>query len=282
MRANEIYKKSRKEKETIYKRYKDFDDLFAEIIQSEVKFYGSIKKIPFDVIVETSKIAYEYIYIVKEGYGVKRFKGSIVNNFQKICKLSNFNSLENVNQYKKLIGINSIMNKGIFDVADFQYTFSNYHKDVVAKGKFETFWEEKSFEYTLHELKEIARSYDEVLFMNDTVKFVKENEYVDFDSLYLKIVAITEEKKEGKVKVEWRLSKKGEIYSGTLDIPGTLKKLKKGKKINLYDYEISYKDYLKNSRGKIKVNAYYGFPKHVAKWVKAQILNGKAMNVIKK
>ena len=37
MRANEIYKKNRKEKEAIYKRYKDFDDLFAEIIQSEVK-----------------------------------------------------------------------------------------------------------------------------------------------------------------------------------------------------------------------------------------------------
>lgn len=33
MRANEIYQKSRKEKETIYKRYKEFNDLFAEIIQ---------------------------------------------------------------------------------------------------------------------------------------------------------------------------------------------------------------------------------------------------------
>lgn len=282
MRANEIFQKNRKEKEAIYKKYKDFDDLFAEIIQSEVKFYSSIKKIPFDVIVETSKIAYEYIYIVKEGYGAKRFKGSIVNNFQKICKLSDFNSLENINQYKKLIEINSIMDKGIFNVANFKYMFSSYHKDVVVKGKFETFWEEKSFEYTLRELKEIARSYDEVLFMNDTVKFVKENEYVDFDSLYLKVVAIKEEKKEGKVKVEWRLSKKGEIYTGSLDIPGSLKNLRKGKKINLYGYEISYKDYLKNSRGKIKVNAYYGFPKHIAKWVKAQILNGKAMNVIKK
>ena len=44
--------------------------------------------------------------------------------------------------------------------------------------------------------------------------------------------------------------------------------------------EISYKDYLKGAKGKIKVNAYYGFPKHVAKWVKAQILNQKAMNAI--
>lgn len=280
MRANEIYQKNRKEKETFYKRYKNFDDLFAEIIQSEVKFYGSIKKINFDTIVETSKIAYEYVYIVEEGHGAKRFKGSIVNKFQKIRKLSDFNSLENVSQYKKLIEINSIMNKGVFDVANFQYTFSNYHKDVVAKGKFETFWEEKNFEYTLNKLKEISRSYDEVLFMNDTVKFVKENEYVDFDSLYLKVVAITEEKKEGKVKVEWRLSKKGEIYAGSLDIPGNLKDLRKGKKLNLYGKEISYKDYLKGSRGKIRVNAYYGFPKHVAKWVKAQILNGKAMNAM--
>jgi len=105
MRANEIYQKSRKEKETIYKRYKDFDDLFAEIIQSEIKFFGSIKKIPFGVIVETSKIAYEYVWIVEEGHGAKRFKGSIVNKFQKICKLSDFNSLENVKQYKKLIEI---------------------------------------------------------------------------------------------------------------------------------------------------------------------------------
>lgn len=280
MRANEIYQKSRKEKETIYKRYKEFDDLFAEIIQSEVKFYGSIKKIPFDVIVETSKICYEYIYITKEGYGAKRFKGSIVNKFQKICKLSDFNSLENINQYKKLIEINSIMNKGIFDVANFKYMFSSYYKDVVAKGKFETFWEEKSFEYTLRELKEIASSYDEVLFMNDTVKFVKENKFVNFGTLYLKVVAITEEKKEGKVKVEWQLSKKGQIYDGSLDIPGSLKNLRKGKKLNLYGKAISYKNYLKNSKGKIKVNAYYGFPKHVAKWVKAQILNEKAMNCI--
>ena len=67
MRANEIYQKSRKEKETFYKRYKDFDDLFAEIIQSEIKFFGSIKKIPFDTIVETSKIAYEYVCIVEGG-----------------------------------------------------------------------------------------------------------------------------------------------------------------------------------------------------------------------
>ena len=280
MRANEIYQKSRKEKEEFYKKYKDFDDLFAEILQSETKFYGSIKKIPFNMMVETSKIAYEYVYIVEEGHGAKRFKGSIVNKFQKICKLSDFNSLENVSQYKKLIEINSIMNKGVFDVANFQYIFSSYHKDVVVKGKFETFWEEKSFEYTLRELKEIARSYDEVLFMNDTVKFVKENEYVDFDSLYLKVVAITEEKKEGKVKVEWRLSKKGEIYGGSLDIPGSLKDLRKGKKLNLYGKEISYKDYLKGNKGKIKVNAYYGFPKHVAKWLKAQILNGKAMDAM--
>jgi hypothetical protein len=280
MRANEIYAKTRKEKETFYKKYKDFDDLFAEIIQSEVKFYGSIRKIPFDVIVETSKIGYEYIYITKEGYGAKRFKGSIVNKFQKICKLSDFNSLENVEQYKKLIEINSKMNMGIFNISNFKYIFSSYHKDVVAKGKIETFWEEKSFEFTLNELKKIESSYDEILFMNDTVKFIKENEYVNFGSLYLKVVAITEEKKEGKVKVEWRLSKKGIIYDGSLDIPGSLKDLRKGKKINLYDKEISYKDYLKNSRGKIKVNAYYGFPKHVAKWVKAQILNQKAMNAM--
>ena len=280
MRANEIYAKNRKEKEEFYKKYKDFDDLFAEIIQSEVKFYNSIQKIPFDVMVETSKIAYEYVYITKEGYGAKRFKGYIVNNFQRICKLSDFNSLGNVNQYKKLIEINSKMNKGVFEVANFKYMFSNYHKDVVVKGEFETFWEEKSFEYTLSELKEIVRSYEEILFMNDTVKFVKENEFVDFEALYLKVVAIEEEKKEDKVKVEWRLSKKGEIYAGTLDIPGSLKNLRKGKKINLYGKEISYRDYLKNSAGKIRVNAYYGFPKHVAKWVKAQILNGKAMNAI--
>ena len=282
MRANEIYKKNRKEKEAIYKRYKDFDDLFAEIIQSEVKFFGSIKKIPFDVIVETSKIAYEYVYIVEGGHGAKRFKGSIVNRFQRICKLSDFNSLENVKQYKKLIEINSKMNMGLFNVSNFKYIFSNYHKDVVAKGKIETFWEDKNFEFTLNELKKIEKSYDEILFMNDTVKFIKENEYVDFDSLYLKVVEITEEKNEGKVKVKWRLSKKGQIYDGSLDIPGSLKNLRKGKKINLYGREISYRDYLKNSRGKIKVNAYYGFPKHVAKWVKAQILNEKAMNIIKK
>lgn len=33
--------------------------------------------------------------------------------------------------------------------------------------------------------------------------------------------------------------------------------------------EISYKDYLKGAKGKIKVNVYYGFPKHVAKWGKS-------------
>lgn len=280
MRANEIYTKNRKEKEEFYKRYKDFNDLFAEILQSEVKFYTSIKKIPFDVMIETSKIAHEYVYIIEEGYGAKRFKGHIVNNFQKIYKLSNFNNLENVNQYKKLIEINSIMNKGVFDVANFRYIFSSYHKDVVVKGKFETFWEEKSCEFTLNELKKIESSYDEILFMNDTVRFIKENEYVDFGNLYLKVVAITEERKEGKVKVEWLLSKKGEIYAGSLDIPGSLKDLRKGKKLNLYGKEISYKDYLKGSKGKIKVNAYYGFPKHVAKWVKAQILNQKAMNAL--
>lgn len=280
MRANEIYQKSRKEKETIYKRYKEFNDLFAEIIQSEVKFYGSIKKIPFDVIVETSKVAHEYIYIIKEGYGAKRFKGSIVNKFQKICKLSDFNSLENIEQYKKLIEINSKMNMGLFNVSNFKYIFSNYHKDVIAKGKIETFWENKNFEFTLNELKKIEKSYDEILFMNDTVKFIKENEYVNFGALYLKVIAITEEKKEGKVKVEWQLSKKGQIYDGSLDIPGSLKNLRKGKKLNLYGKEISYKDYLKGSKGKIKVNAYYGFPQHVAKWVKAQILSQKAMNCI--
>jgi hypothetical protein len=280
MRANEIYQKSRKEKETIYKRYKEFNDLFAEIIQSEVKFYGSIKKIPFNVIVETSKVAHEYIYITKEGYGAKRFKGSIVNKFQKICKLSDFNSLENIEQYKKLIEINSKMNMGLFNVSNFKYIFSNYHKDVIAKGKIETFWENKNFEFTLNELKKIEKSYDEILFMNDTVKFIKENEYVNFGALYLKVIAITEEKKEGKVKVEWQLSKKGQIYDGSLDIPGSLKNLRKGKKLNLYGKEISYKDYLKGSKGKIKVNAYYGFPQHVAKWVKAQILSQKAMNCI--
>ena len=280
MRANEIYQKSRKEKETIYKRYKDFDDLFAEIIQSEVKFFGSIKKIPFGVIVETSKIAYEYVWIVEEEHGAKRFKGSIVNKFQKICKLSDFNSLENVKQYKKLIEINSKMNMGLFNLSNFKYIFSDYHKDVIAKGKIETFWEDKNVEFTLNELKKIERSYDEILFMNDTVKFIKENEYVNFGALYLKVVAITEEKKEGKVKVEWRLSKKGEIYAGSLDIPGSLKDLRKGKKLNLYGKEISYKDYLKGNKGKIKVNAYYGFPSHVAKWLKAQILNGKAMNAM--
>jgi hypothetical protein len=280
MRANEIYTKNRKEKEEFYKRYKDFNDLFAEILQSEVKFYTSIKKIPFDVMIETSKIAHEYVYIIEEGYGAKRFKGHIVNNFQKIYKLSNFNNLENVNQYKKLIEINSIMNKGVFDVANFRYIFSSYHKDVVVKGKFETFWEEKSFEYTLRELKEIASSYDEVLFMKDTVKFVIENEYLDFKDLFLKVVSISEEKENRKVEVKWHLSKKGKIYTGSLDIPGSLKDLRKGKKLNLYGKEISYKDYLKGSKGKIKVNAYYGFPKHVAKWVKAQILNQKAMNAM--
>ena len=34
------------------------------------------------------------------------------------------------------------------------------------------------------------------------------------------------------------------------------------------------------SQGKIKVNAYYGFPSHVAKWLKAQILNERAMNAM--
>ena len=80
--------------------------------------------------------------------------------------------------------------------------------------------------------------------------------------------------------MEWQLSKKGQIYDGSLDIPGSLKNLRKGEKINLYVKAISYKNYLKISKGKIKVNAYYGFPKHVAKWVKAQILNEKAMNCI--
>ena len=172
------------------------------------------------------------------------------------------------------------MNKGVFDVANFRYIFSSYHKDVVVKGKFETFWEEKSFEYTLRELKEIASSYDEVLFMKDTVKFVIENEYLDFKDLFLKVVSISEEKENRKVEVKWHLSKKGKIYTGSLDIPGSLKDLRKGKKLNLYGKEISYKDYLKGSKGKIKVNAYYGFPKHVAKWVKAQILNQKAMNAM--
>lgn len=280
MRANEIYTKNRKEKEELYKKYKNFDDLFAEIIQSEVKFYGSIKKIPFDVIVETSKIGYEYIYITKEGYGAKRFKGSLVNGFKRICKLSDFEHLRDVKEYKKLIELNSAVVKGPFETAELKYIYSDYHKEVVVAGEFKNFWEEKSFKYTLEKVKEISRSYDEVLFMNDTVKFIKENEYVNFGSLYLKVVAIEEEKKKNVVKVQWRLSKKGEIYDGSLDIPGSLKDLRKGKKLNLYGKEISYKDYLKGSKGKIKVNAYYGFPKHVAKWVKAQILNQKAMNAM--
>lgn len=281
MRANEIYAKNRKEKEDFYKKYKDFDDLFAEIIQSEVKFFGSIKKIPFDVMVETSKIGYEYIYITKEGYGAKRFKGSLVNGFKRICKLSDFERLRDVKEYKKLIELNSAVVKGPFETAELKYVYSDYHKEVVVTGKFKNFWEEKSFEYTLGKVKEISRSYDEVLFMNDTVKFLRENAYVDsFNSLYLKVVSISEEKENRKVEVKWHLSKKGKIYTGSLDIPGSLKDLRKGKKLNLYGKEISYKDYLKGSKGKIKVNAYYGFPKHVAKWVKAQILNQKAMNAM--
>lgn len=280
MRANEIYAKSRKEKEKLYKKYKNFDDLFAEIIQSEAKFYGSIKKIPFDVMVETSKIGYEYIWITNEGYGAKNFKGSVVNAFKGICTLSEFDYLKDVEQYKELIELNSEMTKGPFESAEFKYIYSYFLKKVFAEGKFKNFWEEKSFKYTLVKIKEISRSYREVLFMDDTVKYLRENEFVDFETLYLKVVAITEEKKENKVKVEWRLSKNGEIYTGSLDIPGSLKKLKKGKKLHLYGKEISYRDYLKNSRGKIKVDAYYGFPAHIAKWVKAEILNQKAMNAI--
>ena len=280
MRANEIYAKSRKEKEKLYKKYKNFDDLFAEIIQSEAKFYDSIKKIPFGVMAETSKIGYEYIWITNEGYGAKKFKGSVVNAFKGICTLSEFDYLKDVEQYKELIELNSEMTNGPFESAEFKYIYSDFLKKVFAEGKFKNFWEEKSFKYTLVKIKEISRSYKEVLFMDDTVKYLRENEFVDFETLYLKVVAITEEKKENKVKVEWRLSKNGEIYAGTLDIPGTLKKIKKGKKLHLYGKEISYKDYLKNSKGKIKVNAYYGFPKHVAKWVKAQILNQKAMNAL--
>ena len=34
MRANETYAKRRKEKEKLYKKYKNFDYLFVEIIQS--------------------------------------------------------------------------------------------------------------------------------------------------------------------------------------------------------------------------------------------------------
>ena len=280
MRANEIYAKSRKEKEKLYKKYKNFDDLFAEIIQSEAKFYDSIKKIPFGVMAETSKIGYEYIWITNEGYGAKNFKGSVVNAFKGICTLSEFDYLKDVEQYKELIELNSEMTNGPFESAEFKYIYSDFLKKVFAEGKFKNFWEEKSFKYTLVKIKEISRSYKEVLFMDDTVKYLRENEFVDFETLYLKVVAITEEKKENKVKVEWRLSKNGEIYVGTLDIPGTLKKIKRGKKLHLYGKEISYKDYLKNSKGKIKVNAYYGFPKHVAKWVKAQILNQKAMNAL--
>ena len=280
MRANEIYAKSRKEKEKLYKKYKKFDDPFAEIIQSEAKFYGSIKKISFDVMVETSKIGYEYIWITNEGYGAKNFKGSVVNAFKGICTLSEFDYLKDVEQYKELIELNSEISKGPFESAEFKYIYSYFLKKVFAEGKFKNFWEEKSFKYTLVKIKEISRSYREVLFMDDTVKYLRENEFVDFETLFLKVVAITEEKKENKVKVEWRLSKNGEIYAGTLDIPGSLKKLKKGKKLHLYGKEISYRDYLKNSRGKIKVDAYYGFPAHVAKWVKAQILNQKAMNVL--
>lgn len=219
-------------------------------------------------------------WITNEGYGAKNFKGSVVNAFKGICTLSEFDCLKDVEQYKELIELNSEMTKGPFESAEFKYIYSYFLKKVFAEGKFKNFWEEKSFKYTLVKIKEISRSYKEVLFMDDTVKYLRENEFVDFETLYLKVVAITEKKKENKVKVEWRLSKNGEIYAGTLDIPGTLKKIKKGKKLHLYGKEISYKDYLKNSKGKIKVNAYYGFPKHVAKWVKAQILNGKAMNAI--
>ena len=40
-------------------------------------------------------------------------------------------------------------------------------------------------------------NYDEVLFMNDTVKFLRENAYVDdFNCLYLKVVVIEKEKEK--------------------------------------------------------------------------------------
>ena len=281
VRANEIYAKNRKKREKFYKKYENFDDLFTEIIQSEVKFYGSIKKIPFDMIAKTGKIADEYNWITNGACRTKNFEECIVNAFKGICWSSDFDRLENIEHYKKLIKLSLEMTKEIFKGAEFKYIYNSYYNDVVVEVTFKTFWEKASYKYTLEEVKEVISSYEEVLFINETVKFVRENRDVDFKTLFLKVVSITEEKEEGEVKVEWELSKKGEIYRGTLDIPGSLDDLRKGKKLHLYSKEVSYKDYLKESKGKIKVNSYYGgFPKHVAKWVKAQILNGKAMNAI--
>jgi len=61
-----------------------------------------------------------------------------------------------------------------------------------------------------------------------------------------------EEKEEDKVKVNWRLSKKGEIYT-VLDIPESFENLKKGKKLNLYGKKISER----NLRNGAKVLFFY-------------------------
>lgn len=281
MRLNEILKKNRNKREKLYKKYEVFNDLFAEIIQSEVEFYGSIHKIPFDVIAETGKIAAEYSWIKKGAFYFTNSEECIVNAFKEICKSSDFDHLEDVEHYKRLIELSLEMEKEFFKGAEFKYIFNSRYNDVVVEVTFKTFWEEESFKYTLKEVKEVIRSCEEVQYISETVKFVRENKDVNFETLYLKVVSITEEKEEGEVKIGWQLSKKGEIYTGTLDIPGSLEDLRKGKKLHLYSKEISYRDYLKESKGKIKVNSYYGgFPKHVAKWVKAQILNQKAMNAI--
>lgn len=269
MRANEIYVKKRNKKEKLYKKYENFDDLFAEIVQSEVEFHGSLQKIPFNTIVETGKIADEYNWITNGFSRIKNFEECIVNAFKGICQSSDFDSLEDAEHYKKLIQLSSEMTNEFFKGAEFKYIFNSRYNDVVVEVKFKTFWQKASYKYTLEEVKKVIRSCEEVLDINETVKFVQENRDVNFETLYLKVVSITEEKEDGKVKVGWRLSKKGQIYTGSLDIPGTLEKLKKGKKLNLYGKEISYKDYLKNSSGKIKVKSYYGgFPEHVTKWVK--------------
>ena len=73
MRANEIYVKKRNKKEKLYKKYENFDDLFAEIVQSEVEFHGSLQKIPFNTIVETGKIADEYNWITNGFSRIKNF-----------------------------------------------------------------------------------------------------------------------------------------------------------------------------------------------------------------
>lgn len=276
MRASEIYKKSKIEKKEIFKKYESFLELFAEIVQSEVKFFGSLKKIPFNTIVETSKVAYEYMEITEGGYGAKKIKGSTVNGFKEICELSTFNYLKNVEQYKHLIKFNYKMESSFFKDAEFKYFYNKEEDKILAKGKYHTFWEDREFEYSLFEVESVLSSYSKFFFAEDDAKFMWENERINFDSLYLKVISIKEEEKE--VEIKWNLQKKSMTYYGRVIIPGTLKKLKKGKKLHLYGKEISYKDYLKNS--KIKITTCYGVPNHVAKWVKAQILNGKAMNAM--